>query len=324
MRIAVVGLGAVGGLIAARLARAGHEVSALARGETLARIRADGIQVEGASGSFSARVAASDDAAALGPQELVVIALKAPALAAAGERVAPLLGAETIVLPAMNGVPWWFMPAASPDAVPLASVDPGGRLLARLPLARVLGCVVHFAASCPAPGRVSHGAGERLIVGEPAGGPSPRVDRVCAALASAGFEAEASNDVRRDVWYKLWGNMTMNPVSALTGALSDAILADELINEFVLRCMAEAAAIGAGVGCPIAQSGEERLGLARKLGGFRTSMLQDTEAGRAIELDALVTAVHEIGGRVGVATPNIGALLGLTRLMARRRGLYPS
>ena len=130
--------------------------------------------------------------------------------------------------------------------------------------------------------------------------------------------------MRREVWYKLWGNMTMNPVSALTGALSDAILADELINDFVLRCMAEAAAIGARVGCPIAQSGEERLGLARQLGGFRTSMLQDTEAGRAIELDAIVTAVHEIGGRVGVATPNIGTLLGLTRLMARTRGLYPS
>src|SRR4030081_1670379 len=140
MRIAVVGLGAVGGLIAARLARAGHEVSALARGETLARIRADGIEVESAGESFAARVAASDDAAALGPQELVVIALKAPALAAASEPMAPLLGPATVVCPAMNGVPWWFMPAAAPDAAPLASVDPGGRLLARLPLARVLGC----------------------------------------------------------------------------------------------------------------------------------------------------------------------------------------
>src|SRR6478609_7847708 len=317
MRIAVVGIGAVGGLIAARLARAGHEVSALARGQTLARIRIDGIAVEGASGSFSARVAASDDAAALGAQELVVIALKAPALAVVSEAMAPLFGEDTIVLPAMNGVPWWFMPAAAPDDPPLASVDPGGRLLARMPLARVLGCVVHFAAASPAPARVKHGAGDRLIVGEPRGGASPRVAAVCAALASAGFQAEASDDVRREVWYKLWGNMTMNPVSALTGALSDAILADELINDFVLRCMAEAAAIGARVGCPIAQSGEERLGLARQLGGFRTSMLQDTEAGRAIELDALVTAVHEIGGRVGVATPNIGALLGLTRLMAR-------
>jgi 2-dehydropantoate 2-reductase len=323
MRIAVVGLGAVGGLIAARLARAGHEVSALARGATLAQVRAEGIAVASAGGSFSARVTASDAAVTLGPQELVVVALKAPALGAASVAVAPLLGPETIVLPAMNGVPWWFMPAAAPNDPPLASVDPGGRLLARLPLARVLGCVVHLTCSSPAPGIVRHGGGDRLIVGEPAGGPSARVDAVCAALASAGFRAETSADVRRDVWYKLWGNMTMNPVSALTGALSDAILDDALINAFVLRCMAEAAAIGARIGCPIEQSGEERLALTRELGGFRTSMLQDSEAGRAIELDALVTAVHEIGGRVGVAVPNIGALLGLTRLMARGRGLYP-
>ena len=324
MKIAVVGLGAVGGLIAARLARAGHDVSALARGETLARVRADGLQVESARGSFSAPLKASDDAATLGPQELVVIAVKAPALPAVADSIAPLLGPATILLPAMNGVPWWLLPAAMPNETPLASVDPGGALLARLPLERVLGCVVHLAASSPAPGRVRHNIGERLIVGEPAGGPSPRVDAVCAALASAGFQAEASADVRIDVWYKLWGNMTINPVSALTGALTDAILDDALVREFVLRCMAEAAEIGARIGCPIVQSGADRLDLTRELGGFRTSMLQDADAGRTIELDALVTAVHEIAGRVGVAAPNIGALLGLTRLMARGRGLYAS
>jgi len=324
MKIAVVGLGAVGGLIAARLARAGHDVSALARGETLARVRADGLQVESARGSFSAPLKASDDAATLGPQELVVIAVKAPALPAVADSIAPLLGPATILLPAMNGVPWWLLPAAMPNETPLASVDSGGALLARLPLERVLGCVVHLAASSPAPGRVRHNIGERLIVGEPAGGPSPRVDTVCAALASAGFQAEASADVRIDVWYKLWGNMTINPVSALTGALTDAILDDALVREFVLRCMAEAAEIGARIGCPIAQSGADRLDLTRELGGFRTSMLQDADAGRTIELDALVTAVHEIAGRVGVAAPNIGALLGLTRLMARGRGLYAS
>jgi len=324
VKIAVVGLGAVGGLIAARLARAGHEVSALARGETLARVRADGLQVESARGSFSAPVVASDDAATLGPQELVVIAVKAPALPAAATSIAPLLGPTTVLLPAMNGVPWWLLPAAMPEQAPLASVDPDGALLARLPLERVLGCVVHLSASSPAPGRVRHHIGERLIVGEPGGGVSARVEAVCAALAGAGFQAEPSADVRIDVWYKLWGNMTINPVSALTGALTDAILDDALVRAFVLRCMAEAAEIGARIGCPIAQSGADRLDLTRELGGFRTSMLQDTEAGRSIELDALVTAVHEIAARVGVAAPNIGALLGLTRLMARGRGLYAS
>jgi len=323
MKIAVVGLGAVGGLIAARLARAGHDVSALARGETLARVRADGLKVESARDSFSVPLRASDDATTLGTQELVILAVKAPALPVVATSIQPLLGPTTVLLPAMNGVPWWLLPAAMPGQAPLASVDPGGALLARLPLEHVLGCVVHLAASSPAPGRVRHNIGERLIVGEPAGGVSARVDAVCAALASAGFQAEASADVRIDVWYKLWGNMTINPVSALTGALTDAILDDSLVREFVLRCMGEAAEIGARIGCPIAQSGTDRLDLTRELGGFRTSMLQDAEAGRTIELDALVTSVHEIAGRVGVEAPNIDALLGLTRLMARHRRLYP-
>ncbi|MDQ2928685.1 MAG: 2-dehydropantoate 2-reductase, partial [Pseudomonadota bacterium] len=217
-----------------------------------------------------------------------------------------------------------FLPAALPGEAPLESVDPGGRLLARLPLAQVLGCVVHLAASSPEAGVVRHNFGERLIVGEPRGGDSARTRGVCAALAEAGFDAEASVDVRREVWYKLWGNMTMNPVSALTGAPSDAILDDPLVFDFMVRTMAEAAAIGARIGCAIEQSGEERMKLARKLGSFKTSMLQDAMAGRPLELDALVASVHEIGARVGVATPNIGALLGLTRLMARQRGLYPA
>ena len=323
MRIAIVGLGAVGGLMAARLAGAGHEVSALARGATLAAVRANGVIVESAAGRTATRIAADDDAAALGPQDLVVIALKAPALAAAAAQIATLLGPSTILLPAMNGVPWWFLPVSAPWERPLDSVDPGGRLIAALPLPRVLGCVVHFASSTPEPGVVRHAFGERLIVGEPRGGASERVETVCDALRAAGFTAEASADVRRDAWYKLWGNMTMNPVSALTGSLSDAILDDPLLHAFILRTMAEASAIGARIGCPIAQTGEERLQVARQLGNFKTSMLQDSQANRPFELDALVTAVHEIGSRVGVPTPNIGALLGLTRLMARQRGLYP-
>lgn len=333
MKIAIAGLGAIGGLLAARLAAAGHTVSALARGATLAALREHGVRVRSASGAESAqRIAASDSAAALGPQDLVVIALKGPALIDVATTLAPLLGPQTLVLPAMNGVPWWFLSAdarasAAAGAEPLASVDPGGRIAAALPLERVLGCVVHLTCSSPAPGVVQHGFGQRLIVGEPSGDPgaaSPRTRAVCAALGDAGFQAEASADIRREVWYKLWGNMTMNPVSALSGALSDAILDDALVREFILRTMAEAAQIGARIGCPIEQSGEARIAVTRELGGFKTSMLQDAEAGRPLELDALVGAVHEIGMRLGIAMPNIGALLGLTRLMARRRGLYPA
>jgi 2-dehydropantoate 2-reductase len=333
MKIAIVGLGAIGGLLAARLAAAGHTVCALARGATLAALREHGVRVRSAGGAETAqRIAASDSTAALGPQDLVVIALKGPALNDVAPTLAPLVGPETIVLPAMNGVPWWFLAAdarasAAAGAAPLASVDPGGRIATALPLEHVLGCVVHLTCSSPSPGVVQHGFGERLIVGEPSGDPgaaSVRTRVVCATLAEAGFQAEASADIRRELWYKLWGNMTMNPVSALSGALSDAILDDPLVREFILRTMAEAAQIGARIGCPIEQSGDARIAVTRQLGGFKTSMLQDTEAGRPIELDALVGAVHEIGSRLDIAMPNIGALLGLTRLMARRRGLYPA
>jgi 2-dehydropantoate 2-reductase len=328
MKIAVVGLGAVGGLLAARLAGSGHAVCALARGATLAAVREHGLRLSTGGEQTSVALEAHDDAHALGPQDLVIVALKGPTLAAAVPLMQPLIGPRTVVMPAMNGVPWWFLQTAPADALladrRLASVDPDGRIEAALPLERVLGCVVHLTCTSPEPGVIRHGFGERLIVGEPGGGASARVDAVCAALAGAGFKAEASADIRRDIWFKLWGNMTMNPVSALTGATTDRILDDPLVRAFMLRTMAEAAQIGARIGCPIAESGEARIAVARELGGFKTSMLQDALAGRALELDALVGAVHEIGARVAVATPNIGALLGLTRLMARERGLYPT
>jgi 2-dehydropantoate 2-reductase len=325
MKIAVVGMGAVGGFLAGRLAAAGFEVAALARGDTLAALRERGLRLLTAGQETSTPIRASDDARELGPQDLVIVALKGPALAAAAQGLQPLLGPNTVVMPAMNGVPWWFLKAGAPSdsSQRLASIDPDGRIETALPLARVLGCVVHFTCSSPQPGVVQHGFGDRLIVGEPAGGASARTTAVCAALTRAGVKAEASTNIRHDIWFKLWGNMTMNPVSALTGATTDHILDDPLVHGFILRAMEEAAAIGARIGCPITQSGEERMAVTRQLGGFKTSMLQDAQAGRALELDALVSAVHEIGLRFDVAMPNIGALLGLTRLMARERGLYP-
>jgi 2-dehydropantoate 2-reductase len=326
-KIAVVGLGAVGGLLAGKLAGSGHAVSALARGATLAQVREHGLRLIAAGVESVHRVAASDDAGELGPQDLGSVALKGPALAAAAASMQPLIGPQTVVMPAMNGVPWWFLQTGS-AAVELAdkrlpSVDPDGSIARLLPLERVIGCVVHLTCSSPEPGVIRLGFGDRLIVGEPAGGASARVDTVCKALKDAGFDAPATTDLRYDIWYKLWGNMTMNPVSALTGAPSDRILDDPLVRAFMLGSMEEAARIGARIGCPITQSGEERLVVARHLGSFKTSMLQDSLAGRALELDAIVTAVHEIGSRLEIPMPNIGALLGLTRLMARERGLYP-
>ena len=210
MKVAVVGLGAVGGLIAARMAMAGHAVSAPARGETLARVRERGLVVDSGGKRSVARIVVAEEARALGPQDLVVTPSRRRPWPR-WRRRSPRWSARTVLLPAMNGVPWWFMPAAAPSELPLESVDPGGRLLAALPIARVLGCVVHLSASCPEPGLVRHGFGERLIVGEPGGGESARVGTVCAALAESGFEDEASADIRREVWYKLCGNMTMNP-----------------------------------------------------------------------------------------------------------------
>ena len=329
MKITVVGLGAVGGLIAARLALAGHEVSAIARGATLGAVREHGLRLRMGGVEQRAQVRVEAQAATLGAQDVLVIALKGPSLPGMAAQLRPLIGPHTLIVPAMNGVPWWFLQTPqlaarlSPEARRLTSVDPQASIEHHLPLPQVLGCVVHLTCSQPEPGVVQHGFGERLILGEPLGGSSERTERLVQALQHADFKAETSNDIRREIWFKLWGNMTTNPVSALTGATAERILDDPLVRAFMLRAMAEAAAIGAQIGCPIEQSGEERLKVTRQLGAFKTSMLQDSEAGRPLEIDALVTAVHEIGGKLGIATPNIDTVLGLTRLMARTRGLYP-
>jgi 2-dehydropantoate 2-reductase len=323
MRIAIVGLGAIGGYIAARLSAAGHDVSALARGAALDRVRERGLILDRQGERTAARIAVSDDPRALGEQDLVVIALKATGMQAVAPSIAPLLGADTMLLPAMNGVPWWFLPAALPEQPPLQSVDPDGRLLALLPLDRVLGCVVHLSAVTTEPGVVRHNNGEHLIIGEARGGESERVRRVGQVFRDAGFQAELTANVRRAVWFKLWGNMTLNPLSVITGATTGDLLEDDLVRPFVARCMVEAAAIGDRIGCRIEESPEDRMGVTRHLGSFRTSMLQDALAGRPIELDALVASVREIGQRVGVRTPTIDALLGIARLNARLRGIYP-
>jgi 2-dehydropantoate 2-reductase len=325
MKVCIVGAGAIGGFIGARLAAAGTaEVSAIARGATLQALRTHGWRLRQANLLIEAPANASDDAQDLGPMDLVVIAVKGPALPAVAANIAPLLGPHTIVLPAMNGVPWWFgQGIATLGDAPLDSVDPGGAISAAIPRRHVLGCVVHASAATLEPGLVQHRMGQGLIVGEPEGGDSARARQVADLLGGAGFDVTLSSDIRYDIWYKLWGNLTMNPVSALTGATIDRLLDDPLVRRFCSNAMVEAAAVGARIGCAVDQSPEDRHAVTRKLGSFKTSMLQDVEAGRAIELDSIVTAVHEMARRVGVATPNIDALLGLTRLFGRTHGLYP-
>lgn len=336
MKICIVGLGAIGGLFAARLGQrlppGEVALSALARGATLAAVRQHGLRVHGPAGTTAVPLHASHEPATLGPQDLVILAVKGPALPAVAPAVAALCGPHTRVLAAMNGVPWWFfenLPGPCRGLV-LDSVDPGGAVRALLPAARVLGGVVHASAMAPAPGEVRPVMGQGLVIGEasgeagsaaPEGGTS--APAVAALLGRAGFDVTVSARVQREVWFKLWGNMTMNPVSALTGAPCDHILDDTLVRSFCSAVMREAQAIGAAFGIPIDQEPEARHAVTRKLGSFKTSMLQDTEAGRPLELDALLGAVREIGAHLGQATPNIDALFGLVRLMARQRGLYP-
>ena len=325
MKVCIVGAGAIGGFIGARLAAAGGaDVSAVARGATLAALREHGWRLRSGDKLTQTAARASDRPAELGVQDLVVIAVKGPALTAVARGITPLLGPQTMVMPAMNGVPWWFcdgLPGVG-DA-PLDSVDPGGVIAGAIARQHVVGCVVHASTSSPEPGLVLHRTGQGLIVGEPAGGKSERVQRVAFLLANAGFDVTHSADVRHDIWYKLWGNMTMNPLSAITGATIDRILADRELRDFCSAAMLEAAAVGARIGCAIAQTPEDRHAVTAKLGAFKSSMLQDVEAGRPIELDAIVRAVHEIGQRLDVPVPNIGALLGVTRLFGRTHGLYP-
>src|SRR5262245_27826790 len=325
MKVCVVGAGAIGGFIGTRLAVNGHDVSAFARGATLEALRKHGWRLRQGGKLRGAPARASDASADLGPQDLVVVAVKGQSLPGVAPHIQPLLEPHTLVLPAMNGVPWWFgrgVPAL--EGAPLGSVDPGGVVSKAIPFEQVIGCVVHASTWTSEPGLVEHKMGDKLILGEPAGGESARVDELGSALTQAGFEIERSADVRRDIWYKLWGNMTMNPVSAITGATSDRVLADPLVVAFCTAAMREASAVGAQIGCAIDQQPEDRHVITRKLGSFRPSMLQDVEAGRMLELDAIVGVVREIAQRVGVATPNIDALLGITRLFARTRGLYPA
>lgn len=326
MRVCIYGAGAIGGFIGTRLAAAGGcSVAAVARGATLQALRQHGWRLQQGDELLSAPLAAVvEDPRALEVMDLVVVAVKGPALGEVAQRIGPLLGPHTVVLPAMNGVPWWFAQSTPALAeAPLRSVDPDGTIAAHIPLAHVVGCVVHASTYTAEPGRVVQRMGQGLIIGEPAGGLTPRVEQLAALLTGAGFDVTASANVRQDIWYKLWGNMTMNPVSALTGATVDRILDDPLVRAFCTAAMQEAAAVGAGIGCAVAQSAEDRHAVTRKLGRFRTSMQNDVDAGRAIELDALVTVVREIAQRLQLATPNIDALLGLTRLFARVRGLYP-
>ena len=315
MNICVVGAGAIGGWIAARLALAGNDVSVVARGETLAAIETEGLLLTDGGETRCVALAAANDAAILGVHDVVILAVKAPALPQIAPSLEGLIGPDTQIIPMLNGVPWWF----TDD--PLWSVDPDVAIADALPVEQVAGCVVHASCFRSAANHVTVKHAEKLILGEPGGGSSERIERLCSLFENAGIRCDASENVRRAIWYKLWGNATINPMSALTRSTADKLLHDEDIRAFMAEAMDELAEIGAAIGCPIGESAEDRMAVTARLGAFKSSMLQDVEAGRPIELEALLGAPREIAAGVEVATPQLDRLYAMTRLMGANLGL---
>ena len=324
-RVCIYGAGAIGGWLGARLAAQGVSLSAVARGATLSALQKHGLRLQEGGVETAWPVQASGQASDLGVQDLVVVAVKAPAMGEVARHIGPLIGPDTVVLTAMNGVPWWFFQgfAGAYENTQLATVDPGGLIAASIPAHAVMGCVVHASCSLAEPAVVKHHFGRGLIIGEPSGKQTERASQLALLLTRAGYEASVSAQIQRDTWYKLWGNMTVNPISALTGATTDRIMDDELVRGFVTRVMLEARDIGGHIGIPISQQPEDRHAVTRKLGAFKTSMFQDVEAGKPVELDALLGVVRELGVLTSVPTPFTDALLGLARLQAQELGLYP-
>ncbi len=325
MKIAVFGAGAVGGYMAARLSHAGEEVTLIARGAKLDAIRRDGLRLIGGAGDIATRPTCVGDPADAGPQDYVILATKAHSMPAAAPALAPLLGPDTAVVPAVNGVPWWFfhrLPGAW-EGRRLRSVDPNDAQWTHIGAERVIGCVVYPAAEVVAPGVVRHIALDRVPIGEPGGERSARAERLSRALIGAGMKAPLRPRIRDEIWIKLWGNAAFNPVSLLTGATLREIAGDDRTRTVVRAMMVEVDEIGKRLGLRLPIDVDRRLAGAGAVGDHKTSTLQDLEAGRTVELEPLIGAVIEIGRMTRVATPTLDLVYALARLRARVAGVWP-
>jgi 2-dehydropantoate 2-reductase len=322
-KFCIFGAGAIGGTIAALLTRCGATVSMVARGRTLAALKRDGLRLMIDGQMLRAPIQVSDDPSELGVQDYVIIAAKAPALPDVARRIGPLLGPETAVVTAMNGVPWWFFLNARGRFAgrQLKAIDPDGTIARAIPTSRVIGCVVYVAASADEPGVIRHQSGHRLVVGEPDNQMTPRLADLADWLRRAGFDCRESPEIQREIWLKLWANLCMNPISLLTMATSDRIIDDPLLRQLCVSMMEEAGQIGAAIGVSGSPPIEKMVGNIRGLGAFKMSMLQDVERGKPVEIDALLTVLHDIGLHAGVPTPFIDGVLGLARLRANSLGL---
>ena len=323
MKVCIFGAGAIGGYVAVKLAETGHDVSVVARGAQLEAIRGKGLTLHQGGMRYHARPKASADPAALGAQDYVFLAVKAPALPAVAQQLAPLLGPTTAVVTAMNGIPWWFFHGFGQfHGTSFDSIDPGGVLAKALPPERIIGCVLHIACSVSEPGVIVHNSQNRFFLGELDGKTGDRLARIVDALTKSGMDAQARPDIRRDVWVKLLGNMTYAPVSVLTGATNDMLAGDPGVRRIFTAMIEEANAVGAPYGLASDMSTEARINLGGSLKGFRTSMLQDMDKGRPVELDTIVRAVIDMGRKAGVATPVIDTVYALAAQKAELAGMY--
>ena len=319
--ITVVSAGAIGSAVAFSLVRAGFPAKLVARRDALAAIRRDGLRVDKWDGGGMVRLEVTDDPAELGPQDLVIGTMKAQDWPAGLATLTPLIGRQTALLPPINGVPWWYFDGQGGPlgGQRIAAVDPDGTLLGTLPARTVIGSVVYMGVTRVAPGVVRWTSGNKFVLGEPVGRPRERTERVAAVLRQSGFDVTIADDIRAEIWTKLIGNAAFNPLSAIARARIDEIMNDQGLGRIALASMREVAAVAAAVGAPSGMDIEKRFAINAELGAFRTSMLQDYEAGRALELGGLVDAVVEIGSRLGVQTPMTEALGALARRAAAVR-----
>ncbi|MBJ2157118.1 2-dehydropantoate 2-reductase [Variovorax sp. IB41] len=321
MKIAVIGAGAIGGLVGAKLALAGEDVTFIVRGANLSAIRANGFKLVSAEGEeqVARNVKATDSYDEAGPQDIVILAMKAHQVEAVANDVPKLFGPETMVVTMQNGIPYWYFHnhGGALAGTPVRSVDPTGLVSAKVPAERVIGCVVYPASELIAPGVVKHIEGDRFPVGELDGSSSERVNRVSACFTGAGFKAPVLDNIRAEIWLKLWGNLTFNPISSLSHSTLVDICQYPPSRDLATAMMREAQAVAHKLGIEFRVTLEKRIAGAEKVGKHKTSMLQDVEAGRAPEIDALVGAVVELARLTDTSTPHIDTVYTLVKLLAR-------
>ncbi len=321
MKIAVIGAGAIGGLVGAKLALAGEDVTFIVRGKNLDAIATNGFKLIGADGQeqVALNAKATDRYEQAGPQDIVILAMKAHQVEAVANEVPKLFGPETVVVTMQNGIPFWYFHnhGGALAGTPVRSVDPTGLVAAKIPAERVIGCVVYPASELIAPGVVKHIEGDRFPVGELDGSSSERVNRVSAALTAAGFKAPVLDNIRAEIWLKLWGNLTFNPISSLSHSTLVDICQYPLTRELAAAMMREAEAVAHKLDIGFRVTLDKRIAGAEKVGKHKTSMLQDVEAGRAPEIDALVGAVVELARLTDTPTPHIDTVYALVKLLAR-------